>query len=92
LLLDVAPGTRFPAHHHGGDEECYVISGSLVACDAASARGISITPTAAAITVNCGPMSGAAFCSSCRPKTTCRRRPADAREYSLHLTRASLNH
>jgi len=32
LLLDVAPGARFPAHHHGGDEECYVISGSLVAC------------------------------------------------------------
>jgi quercetin dioxygenase-like cupin family protein len=29
LLLDVAPGTRFPAHHHDGDEECYVISGSL---------------------------------------------------------------
>ena len=32
LLLDVALGTQFPAHHHGGDEECYVISGSLVAC------------------------------------------------------------
>lgn len=32
LLLDVAPGTRFPPHHHDGDEECYVISGSLVAC------------------------------------------------------------
>ena len=32
LLLDVAPGTRFHAHHHTGDEECYVISGSLVAC------------------------------------------------------------
>ena len=32
LLLDVAPGTRFPAHHHTGDEECYVISGSLFAC------------------------------------------------------------
>jgi anti-sigma factor ChrR (cupin superfamily) len=32
LLLDVAPGTVFPAHHHGGDEECYVISGSVVAC------------------------------------------------------------
>ena len=30
LLLDVAPGTRFPAHHHGGDEECYVISGSVL--------------------------------------------------------------
>jgi anti-sigma factor ChrR (cupin superfamily) len=29
LLLDVAPGTRFPAHHHGGDEECYVLSGSV---------------------------------------------------------------
>jgi quercetin dioxygenase-like cupin family protein len=29
LLLDVKPGTRFPAHHHDGDEECYVISGSL---------------------------------------------------------------
>ena len=32
LLLDVAPGTRFPAHHHSSDEECCVISGSLVAC------------------------------------------------------------
>ena len=29
LLLDVAPGTRFPAHHHRGAEECYVMSGSL---------------------------------------------------------------
>ncbi len=29
LLLDVAPGTRFPAHHHVGAEECYVVSGSL---------------------------------------------------------------
>ena len=29
LLLDVQPGTRFPAHHHSGDEECYVISGSV---------------------------------------------------------------
>ena len=29
LLLDVAPGTRFPAHHHDGDEECYVISGTV---------------------------------------------------------------
>jgi anti-sigma factor ChrR (cupin superfamily) len=32
LLLDVAPGTRLPPHHHSGDEECYVISGSLIAC------------------------------------------------------------
>jgi quercetin dioxygenase-like cupin family protein len=30
LLLDVAPGTRFPSHHHDGDEECYVLSGSIV--------------------------------------------------------------
>jgi anti-sigma factor ChrR (cupin superfamily) len=32
LLLDVDPGTRLPAHRHSGDEECYVLSGSLVAC------------------------------------------------------------
>ena len=32
LLLDVAPGTRFPPHHHGGAEECYVVSGSIVTC------------------------------------------------------------
>lgn len=33
LLFDVAPGTRFPPHHHtGGAEECYVISGSLDTC------------------------------------------------------------
>src|SRR6185295_20340503 len=29
MLLDVDPGTTFPAHHHTGAEECYVISGSL---------------------------------------------------------------
>lgn len=33
LLLDAAPGTRFPPHHHGGAEECYVLSGSLHTCD-----------------------------------------------------------
>jgi anti-sigma factor ChrR (cupin superfamily) len=32
LLLDVAPGSRFPAHHHDGPEQCYVISGSVYAC------------------------------------------------------------
>jgi quercetin dioxygenase-like cupin family protein len=32
LLLDVSPGVRFPPHHHGGAEECYVISGSLYTC------------------------------------------------------------
>ena len=32
LLLDVAPGTTFPQHRHGGPEECYVVSGTLVAC------------------------------------------------------------
>ena len=32
LLLDVAPGAVFPAHHHSGDEECFVISGTLIAC------------------------------------------------------------
>lgn len=29
LLLDVSPGTRFPAHHHTGAEECYVLSGTV---------------------------------------------------------------
>ena len=29
LLLDVAPGTRFPSHHHGGAEECFVVQGDL---------------------------------------------------------------
>lgn len=33
LLLDVAPGTRFPAHHHSAAEECYVLSGTLHTCD-----------------------------------------------------------
>jgi anti-sigma factor ChrR (cupin superfamily) len=32
LLFAVAPGTRFPPHHHGGAEECYVVSGSLHTC------------------------------------------------------------
>ena len=32
LLLDVAPGTRFPPHHHGGAEECFVVSGSAYSC------------------------------------------------------------
>jgi anti-sigma factor ChrR (cupin superfamily) len=32
LLLDVAPGTRFPSHHHGGAEECFVVSGSIYTC------------------------------------------------------------
>jgi anti-sigma factor ChrR (cupin superfamily) len=27
LLIEAAAGARFPAHHHGGAEECYVISG-----------------------------------------------------------------
>lgn len=32
LLLDIAPGTHFPAHHHHGAEECYVISGTVHTC------------------------------------------------------------
>ena len=39
LLLDVAPGTRFPAHHHGGAEECYVVSGSVFTCGRRLAAG-----------------------------------------------------
>src|SRR5262249_45751264 len=29
LILDVEPGTRFPAHHHTGSEPCYVLSGPI---------------------------------------------------------------
>jgi quercetin dioxygenase-like cupin family protein len=29
LLIDAAPGARFPPHHHYGDEECYVIRGDV---------------------------------------------------------------
>jgi anti-sigma factor ChrR (cupin superfamily) len=29
ILIDAAAGARFPAHHHGGDEECYVVSGDV---------------------------------------------------------------
>ena len=32
LLFDVAPGVVFPAHHHSGPEECYVVSGTVIAC------------------------------------------------------------
>jgi anti-sigma factor ChrR (cupin superfamily) len=39
LLLDIAPGTRFPAHHHSAAEECYVLSGSLYTCDRRLAAG-----------------------------------------------------
>ena len=30
MLLKGEPGATYPAHHHTGPEECYVISGSLV--------------------------------------------------------------
>jgi quercetin dioxygenase-like cupin family protein len=30
MVLRGEPGVRFPAHHHSGPEECYVISGSLM--------------------------------------------------------------
>jgi quercetin dioxygenase-like cupin family protein len=29
MLMKVDPGTRFPEHHHTGEEECYVLSGSI---------------------------------------------------------------
>jgi anti-sigma factor ChrR (cupin superfamily) len=32
VLLDVAPGVTFPAHHHSGPEECYVVSGTVKTC------------------------------------------------------------
>jgi quercetin dioxygenase-like cupin family protein len=29
MLIRAEPGARYPAHHHSGPEECYVIRGSL---------------------------------------------------------------
>ena len=29
LLIDAAPGARFPPHHHAGAEECLVLSGTV---------------------------------------------------------------
>jgi anti-sigma factor ChrR (cupin superfamily) len=81
LLLDVAPGARFPAHSHFGPEECYVISGSLYTCDRCRRRATSSTLTEVPSTASCGPMKGVACCWSCRRKTTCpiRLRHADDR-------------
>ena len=28
-LYELAPGARFPTHHHSGPEECYVVSGDF---------------------------------------------------------------
>jgi anti-sigma factor ChrR (cupin superfamily) len=39
LLLDAAPGTRFPPHHHGGAEECYVVSGTVYTCNGRMTAG-----------------------------------------------------
>jgi anti-sigma factor ChrR (cupin superfamily) len=30
LLMRVDPGARYPAHHHTGGEDCYVISGEII--------------------------------------------------------------
>src|SRR5678815_5255174 len=30
LLMKVDPGARYPAHHHSGGEDCYVISGEII--------------------------------------------------------------
>jgi len=30
MLMKVEPGTVFPEHHHSGEEECYILSGSII--------------------------------------------------------------
>ncbi len=30
MLMKVEPGTIFPEHHHTGEEECYILNGSIV--------------------------------------------------------------
>lgn len=29
MMVRMQPGSSYPAHHHGGDEECYVVEGDL---------------------------------------------------------------
>jgi anti-sigma factor ChrR (cupin superfamily) len=29
MLIRMRPGAQYPAHHHGGTEQCYVIEGDL---------------------------------------------------------------
>lgn len=30
MLMKVEPGTVFPEHHHSGEEECYILQGSII--------------------------------------------------------------
>lgn len=30
MLMNVSAGARFPEHHHSGEEECYILSGSIL--------------------------------------------------------------
>jgi anti-sigma factor ChrR (cupin superfamily) len=39
LLLDVAPHTRLPPHHHSAAEECLVIEGTMMTCGRRLAAG-----------------------------------------------------
>ena len=71
LLLDVKPGTRFPAHHHTGAEECYVISGGVYTCGRRMGPATSSTPTAAPTTGSSGPTRAPRSCSWSRRRTTC---------------------
>ncbi len=38
MLVRMAPGTAYPAHRHGGAEECYVLSGDLSIGDETTLR------------------------------------------------------
>ena len=57
LLLDVAPGTRFPAHHRGGAEECFVVSGAFHVRRRLG-PGDFVHATPIQITASCGPKTG----------------------------------
>src|SRR5438034_1120997 len=70
LPLDIKPGTRFPAHHHDGDEECYVISGSVFTVGRRLGPGDFVPLTQARTTASCGLRKARACCSSSLPEIT----------------------
>ena len=68
LLLDAEPGVRFPAHHHAGSEECYVLSGSLHTLGRRLGPGDFLHAEPARTIRRCGPKKARGSCWSCRTK------------------------
>ena len=64
LVLDAEPGVRFPPHHHGGSEECYVLAGSVHTLGRRLWPGDFLHADAGTDHRRCGPKRAPAFSSS----------------------------